>query len=554
MNNESRGAAGASTAGAAHPLALADAALERGEPERSRSLAMLASRMASAAGDLRLEAHAQLLLARADALVSRLRSAHQAAHRAAHLYQALDDPAGEVRSLARLAHAASCLRHNEAALSAALLATKLAESLPLSPLRVSAFDSLGIALTANGDFEQSERALATAIDIAGELGDVAAGWPPRLDRCYGEIVRLTVERHLDGRAPDPGRLAGFLAECRAQRRPGEMPRPAAGLEPTFNALLAFAECFAACWQGERAAARAQSEEVLRWAARYARVTWLRSLGMWARCEVAWAERDWALAESCARQMIELAIAVEHEQLVRTGYMLSSQILGAQDRSGEALEALRLLAQRDLDIRRESFAHHERVAQWQIDLRASFSQLHRLQARSRHLEQLSLEDALTGLPNRRRFERELSEALALLPRYPQGVSIALIDVDRFKSINDRYSHVAGDLVLKAIAGLLRAHVRQDDLPARLAGDEFVILFRGADLAAATRVCRRLVQAVACHAWGEIGSGLAVSLSVGLAQAHASDTVESLLGRSDSDMYRAKAQGRAESGTAADARDP
>ncbi len=469
-----------------------------------------------------------------------MRSAHQRAYRAAQLFGAIEDPGSEILALVWFAYAASCLRHNEAALAAAMLATRLAESLQSAGRRVSALNCLGIALIANGDFERSDRAMSDAGGIAGAAGDPATEFLPRINRCYGEVVRLTVERHLYGRAPDPVRLAAFVGDCRRLRHVDSTPRRTPARLTTYDAMMAFAETFAACWQGDVVAARGHAERIS--PGPDAHGDWLDALAAWASCELACAQREWPRAESAERRMIDRALRVEHEQIARTGYMLLSQILDAQGRGGEALDALRLLAQRDIAIRRESLEHHQRVADWQVELRDSSMRVRKLETASRTLERLSLEDALTALPNRRHFERELARLLDAAPAHREPLSIALIDVDRFKAINDAHSHVVGDRVLKTLAGLIGGQVRDGDLPARLGGDEFVVLFRRAGAPVAAAVCERLRQVVAQHPWHGLAAGMTVSVSIGVAESVAGDTIESLLMRSDNEMYRAKANQR------------
>jgi diguanylate cyclase (GGDEF)-like protein len=119
-------------------------------------------------------------------------------------------------------------------------------------------------------------------------------------------------------------------------------------------------------------------------------------------------------------------------------------------------------------------------------------------------------------------------------------VALIDVDKFKQINDNYSHQVGDEVLRHIAQILRSHVREDDMAARLAGDEFVIVFRNAELEVARQVCERIAAAVRAFDWSSIAAGLHSSISVGVATAVPGDTLESLTHRSDAAMYRDKKQ--------------
>lgn len=519
-------------------LAVADDALKRGDPAVGRTHAVLAGQMAVQLGDLRQEAEALLRVARADATVSRLRDAHQAAHRAAHLFDAVGDLRGEIRALTGFSNAASCLRHNDSALSAALLATRLAAAFPPERMRTAALDALGVALMANGDFAAADEALLEGAAIAAQAGDRSAEFHPRLNRCYAHIVRAIIEQHLYGHPPDAHPLSEALADCQRLEQAGGVRQLASDADPTSRALMCFAECFAASWRGDVPRAEARAADVAAWASRHARTTWLRALAMWAQCEVAWRSGALSRAENAVRCMIDTAIAVEHEQIARTGYMLASQILDAQGRSREALAELRTLAQRDIEIRREGLEHHERVAGWQIELRTRSQQVRELEETSRKLERLSMEDPLTGLPNRRQLEQVLAETLEQLSRGGETFTVALIDVDRFKEINDGYSHIVGDLVLKTFAGLLKSHVRQADLPARLAGDEFVVVFRHADMRVARNVCERLQMAVAHHPWRAVGGPDAVAISVGLAQAAPCDTIETLLGRGDEDMYRAK----------------
>jgi diguanylate cyclase (GGDEF)-like protein len=110
--------------------------------------------------------------------------------------------------------------------------------------------------------------------------------------------------------------------------------------------------------------------------------------------------------------------------------------------------------------------------------------------------------------------------------------------RFKTVNDRFTHSTGDRVLKTIAAIMSSEVRENDLPARWAGDEFVILFDGATELTARQVCERIKIAVASFDWHSVAPGLAMSVTIGLSEVAANDTAESALHRSDESMYRAK----------------
>jgi diguanylate cyclase (GGDEF)-like protein len=151
---------------------------------------------------------------------------------------------------------------------------------------------------------------------------------------------------------------------------------------------------------------------------------------------------------------------------------------------------------------------------------------------------ALEDGLTGLPNRRHFELQLQDLLEEVRTQGSTACLVMIDVDKFKQINDGHSHNAGDAVLQAIAAQIRRCVRDKDFPARLAGDEFVIILRDTGTQAAHALTERIADAVSRHAWSAIAAGLSVSVSLGLAEVLPTDTLRTVLSRSDQGMYANK----------------
>lgn len=154
----------------------------------------------------------------------------------------------------------------------------------------------------------------------------------------------------------------------------------------------------------------------------------------------------------------------------------------------------------------------------------------------------MEDALKGTTNRRHLEHVLGDELRLHPSSGQPLAVALLDIDQFKSINDRFTHQVGDRVLKTVAGIMSSQLGERDLPARWAGDEFVIVFGNATVGSATQVCERVQFAITSFDWESIAAGLRVAVSIGLAQAMPGDTTASLLHRSDTSMYRVKPRPR------------
>ena len=153
------------------------------------------------------------------------------------------------------------------------------------------------------------------------------------------------------------------------------------------------------------------------------------------------------------------------------------------------------------------------------------------------------DALTGLHNRRHADEELPAALAAGAAQGTPVSVALIDLDHFKRVNDTLSHEAGDAVLRRVAAVLTAAVPPDALVARLGGEEFVVLLTGADDVAALRACERIRAAVAGTDWSAVTGGLPVTCSIGVTTVTGpGPTPASALAAADRNLYAAKRSGR------------
>ena len=153
-----------------------------------------------------------------------------------------------------------------------------------------------------------------------------------------------------------------------------------------------------------------------------------------------------------------------------------------------------------------------------------------------------EDALTGISNRRAFDEALGREVSRARRSGAALSIALVDLDHFKSINDRYSHAVGDEVLRRTAAYLQSACRGFDLVARWGGEEFAILLPETALDTALATCERFREGLANLDLGDVAAGLRVTASFGVAQAAPDEERHRLLNRADQALYRAKANGR------------
>jgi two-component system, cell cycle response regulator len=159
------------------------------------------------------------------------------------------------------------------------------------------------------------------------------------------------------------------------------------------------------------------------------------------------------------------------------------------------------------------------------------------------ERLAATDGLTGLMNRRALSARLRGELARCARHHYFLSLVLMDVDHFKSINDRYGHGTGDRVLVAIGDLLLTVPRRSDLAGRWGGEEFVVAWTSTDLDGARTVAERLRAAVeALELTDDAGVRIPVTASFGLAKWHPGESLEMLIGRADEAMYASKTGGR------------
>jgi diguanylate cyclase (GGDEF)-like protein len=152
------------------------------------------------------------------------------------------------------------------------------------------------------------------------------------------------------------------------------------------------------------------------------------------------------------------------------------------------------------------------------------------------------DALTGLPNRRYLE-ELVAIAGPRRRAGDSIGVLMIDIDRFKQLNDRYGHATGDVVLRAVGERISAAIRASDTPARYGGEEFAVLLRRATPQQALEVAERIRQQIRAVAPGDMGIDDPISVSVGVAVSEAEDVgLPSLLESADKALYRAKREGR------------
>lgn len=174
--------------------------------------------------------------------------------------------------------------------------------------------------------------------------------------------------------------------------------------------------------------------------------------------------------------------------------------------------------------------------------ASYRLARRVARQNRQLDRLNRIDLVTGLPNRRHWNEVVGRELARFLRTRRPAVLLLIDADNFKEVNDRHGHATGDEVLRCIAGVLRASVREIDTPARYGGDEFGVLMTETDARGGRDVAER-IRSLFLAMRGPEAAAEHCTLSIGVAEAdRALTTIDDWLRRADAAMYQAKSGGR------------
>lgn len=166
----------------------------------------------------------------------------------------------------------------------------------------------------------------------------------------------------------------------------------------------------------------------------------------------------------------------------------------------------------------------------------------LRSANEQLAAIAATDELTGIANRRQFRTEAQRELHRLRQSHETAAMIMVDLDRFKSVNDQYGHEAGDKVLRAIVEPIHQTIRPRDLFGRMGGEEFVILLAGVDLTTATHIAERVRATIAGLAIEHRGRTIHVTASFGVSQWDGEGGLDDLFRCADGALYRAKERGR------------
>lgn len=517
------------------PLHAARAAVDAGNMHQASLLADAAWRAVALADD-RARAEAGYLLTMARFRLGRWPAVLEIGETASTLLHGTGEIARQVEVLRWVTIAASELGRFDLALSNANESCRVAEAAGERVTLALSLMALGICIERIGDPWQAHRLVEEARQLMlGENNPYAQSMILN-NLCASYIGAFYLLR--DGGSPDEARSVLKKAEAHAREAlplVAQMPH-----NPVLYAIVEGNLAEALVHLGERDEAEPLLEQALRrvteqgntahsWRIRFSRGELLLANGDAAgacrELNALWHELDGSEQSNTLTRV--------HDALYRAWRALGdpARALAHLEALG-ALEHKRVVAQ----LQAQSRLFVTRVEAERARLEAQVERL-----RAAESEADAQRDQLTGLGNRRHLDRRLPAVLAAAASSNSPLSVALIDLDHFKHINDRFGHATGDLVLARIADLLRANTRASDVLVRLGGEEFLIVFTDTALPLAQEVSERLREQVQAHEWSGIAPGLAVTLSVGLTSAPPYD-LAALSHSADLALYQAKSAGR------------
>lgn len=272
---------------------------------------------------------------------------------------------------------------------------------------------------------------------------------------------------------------------------------------------------------------------------------LRPQAQRVRCSGA----EWALQHGLAGQALDIATRLLAEHALTplmplTALRAHHAAYQAARQLGNTALALAHLEQRT-ELERQRAVRQLRAQSEQfitrVEAEQSRREAERQRAHARAMEADARQDPLTGLGNRRDVARRLPVLLADAERAGHPLAVVMLDLDHFKTVNDRFGHPVGDEVLMAVAQMLRDQLRANDLIARTGGEEFLAVLPDAPPGRVRTAIERIRSQIAGHDWTALAPGLTLTISAGIATAPPYDET-ALTARADAALYRAKLAGR------------
>lgn len=229
--------------------------------------------------------------------------------------------------------------------------------------------------------------------------------------------------------------------------------------------------------------------------------------------------------------------------MRQGIESATTLTDLQSVVNSRLDAIGVFMMKHRQLEKGRFdSAKDNVAKMQSKINQLENETNELKVRLEKKSREAMYDALTEIPNRLFYEKRIKEDIARWKRFDTPLSIAVWDVDKFKSVNDTYGHKAGDKVLKAIAQILNKRIRETDFLARYGGEEFVMLLPGTIEEETLRLANELRKAVEDCAFHYNNEAVGITISCGISGFRAEDTLSKVFERADKALYQAKESGR------------
>lgn len=206
---------------------------------------------------------------------------------------------------------------------------------------------------------------------------------------------------------------------------------------------------------------------------------------------------------------------------------------------EQMRARLRVAERIVQLEERLSAQNEALRQANEQTRLLLAQV---QTQAVELERQAREDWLTGLYNRRHLDYHLQREFVRARRYQAPLTVAIADLDNFKSVNDRFSHHVGDEVLRTLADILQSNSRSTDIVGRYGGEEFVLILPETTREQGLIVCEKIRRTVEEYDWSKIHEGLRMTVSVGMCSDTTLANYERMLTQADDRLYEAKRAGK------------
>jgi len=508
-----------------------------------------ARELAARAGDPQLDAETRHAVARCYFYLADFMPALELLLEAAQLYDDCGDLAGAATAFAGVGLCQHRLGAHDDAVSSLLRALDSARTQKLGTLEINIHNSLGSALIGARRMDEAEKFLAAGIDLARASGNESL-----LTKLLLNQTSLAKERGLKLRDTDPA-----AARVEFEQGLGQATQAMTLARQLKNGP-------------DEAHCIAHSGTMLRLLERYndAETALSQALAMGATLNEPYLqagmmrERGALLADTnrlpeatqCLEEAVALARRLGTQEMLADACAVLSSVL---EKSGDLAGALALFKEFHA-VRESELAGSRRHAANAMQLWLDFQDAsrratqYRAQAESlaadhaaltkeaKVLTEVSQHDPLTGLLNRRGLDARIGALVAASEVNDVPLTIALIDVDLFKRINDTYSHTVGDTVLRRVAQFIRSHCRQNDLPVRYGGDEFLLVLADVDEKRALPILQRLKRACDAYAWvNEVAAGLKVTLSIGVATRPRGGTIADTIAKADHALYQAKAGG-------------